>query len=66
MKTLGYVDRGDGNRRLKVFSVTYDRPMKYTQWDRIKDAWEEIRGLGNIDIYYIRGSHYRKIATRFL
>lgn len=64
MKTIGYVDRVEG-RTLKSFTVEYaPQEVKYTHHERMADAFKEIEGLGNVDIYLIQGRRYRKIATR--
>lgn len=65
MMTIGYIDRCDGNQKLKAFTVTYaPNEVKYTRWDRVREAFAEIEGLGNVNIYLIKGRKVRQISQR--
>ena len=61
MKTIGYYDRCDGNKRIKVFHPK-NTIMKKT--DRIIQAFNNLQGLGNVVIVFIDGNKTRRIGTR--
>ncbi len=62
MKTIGYYDRADGNHRIRFFN-----PMTTVKKnERIKQAFCDLMGLGNVVIVYIKGNKVRKIAKRGL
>ena len=61
MKTIGYVDKCDGNQRLHEYIHANTRQKRH---DRITAALTELRTMGNIKIYLIDGRHYRLLLTK--
>lgn len=66
MKTIGYSDKCDGNRKIYIYTDT--GTDKLNCWikrnERIKNAFENLKHLGNVDLYLIKGNKTRLIATR--
>ena len=62
MKTIGYYDRADGDRRIKRYMPI--KPAWLSRNNRIASAFTELVGMGNIVIVLINGNNVRKIAVR--
>lgn len=62
MKTLGYTDNCDGDKVLKVFYRQEERNLfQQKRHERIQEALFELKHVGNITVYLIRGKKYRKL-----
>ena len=59
MKTIAYIDRGDGNKRMKVYSKT-----SASRWERITEALKDLRHTGNILVYLINGNKRRLLLCK--
>jgi len=59
MKTIGYRDRADASGRIKLY---HKHGINHV--DRIKEALQDIRGLGNVRIFLIQGRKFRLISER--
>ena len=59
MKTIGYRDRADATGRIKI----YTKPG-VNHVDRIKEALEDIKHLGNVRIFLVQGRKFRLISER--
>lgn len=66
MKTIGIIDRADGNRIIKAYIPKNESVVSQKRIDRIYSALNEIRHTANIDVYLINGSKQRKIFSRGL
>lgn len=58
MKTIGYRDKAGGSIYLYK---NVSRPDQ-KRHDRVKEALNELRHTGNINIYLIKGNRVRRIA----
>lgn len=56
MKTIGIIDRCDGNRIMKYYGASYGEK----RLDRIIAALESLKHMGNIEVYYISGGNGNK------
>lgn len=72
MKTIGYKDRIE-NKTIMGYTSNkpYDRleqldliPVKIKKNKRIADGLKEIKGLGNIHVYLIKGNKTRYLFSR--
>ena len=61
MKTIGYIDLGDGNKTMMFYSL----PLK-SKNERIAEALENLKHTGNIAVYFLKGSTQRLLLTRKL
>ena len=61
MKTIGIRDRADQTGRIKVY-----KRDGINHVDRIKEALENIKGLGNVRIFLIQGRKFRLISQKGL
>ena len=68
MKTLGYADRANPARVVHCYGIGSqtgrDPEPGRGYHKRINDAREDIRGLGNVDLYLVYGRKMRKIGRR--
>lgn len=70
MKTIGIIDRADGNHRMKAYIPQSESVgntiymLSQKRIDRIYDALNEIKHTANIDVYLINGNKQRKIFSR--
>ena len=61
MKTIAYIDKCDGNKTLKGFKINdsqnhLNNLFSQKRLDRIKEALKELKGMGNIAVYLIKGN----------
>lgn len=72
MKTIGYTDRAYPNS-IRLFSMTDDTyllankdslPGRMTRENRIIEAFNELKGVAMINIYYVKGNKFRLISKR--
>jgi hypothetical protein len=74
MKTIGYIDRGDGNKKLYEFvgnpqltvGQSHDLFLMQKRVERIRNALNDLRGVGNIAVYLIDGKKARKLFVKGL
>jgi len=70
MKTIAYIDKVE-NKTLHCYKLNDSQLFRKTllypkqkRLSRIVEALRELRHTGNIDVYLINGSKYRKILSK--
>lgn len=72
MKTIGYIDRGDGSGRMKAYNIRVATTkvnntvclFNQKRVSRIREAFADIKGTGNIDVYLIYGNKHRLLFSK--
>jgi len=69
MKTIGYIDRCDGNKILKVYNpeeknTHFKSLFRLKKIDRILQGLEKLRHTGNINIYLVNNTKKRLILSK--
>lgn len=57
MKTIGIMDLVE--RKIRIYNPKEFFKSFQKRQDRIKEALKDIKGLGNIGVYLIKGNKYR-------
>jgi len=64
MKTIGYLDRTEG-KTIKAFYKNEDNTIfRQKKNDRIQEALRELKCVGRIEIYFLKGNKQRLIAIK--
>ena len=69
MKTIGYSDKCDSRGQIYIYTQNgqipkYESLFNERKNERIANGFSNIKGLGNCNIYYIKGNKTRLIAER--
>lgn len=64
MKTIGYIDKGDGQGLLRCFKLNdcnkhLDSLFMQKRINRVIEALKELRHMGNIEVYFINSNKRR-------
>ena len=70
MKTIAYIDKVEG-KTLMAFKIINDNRnnlnlYSFKRINRIQEALKELKHMGNIDIYYIKGNKKRLLFSKGL
>jgi hypothetical protein len=70
MKTIGYLDRTEG-KTIRLFNPDYKKTIPYqlplgclTRQERIIAGLKELKHMGNIEIYLIKGNKQRLLFKK--
>lgn len=64
MKTIGYIDKVEGCT-VRMYVKKNELPLfRQSRHERIKEAFRELKGLGNVKIVLVDGNKTRIIGSR--
>jgi hypothetical protein len=65
MKTIGYIDKCDGNKTVRGYVKKEERSLfQQKRGERIQEALKELKHLGNCHIVMIKGNKTRILFSR--
>ena len=69
MKTIGYIDRCNGNKTLNIFKADnnqkhFDTLFNQKKYSRVFEALQDLKRVGNIKVYLINGNKKRLLFEK--